>query len=460
MRISIVGTGYVGLVSGVGFSEKGYEVVCVDINREIVTKLNGGVPHFCEPGLDDALRDVVQNGKLRATTDLDAAVKETDVTFIAVGTPDREGRIDLAQVRDAAARIGRALKSKSSFHTVVVKSTVVPGTTDTVVKSIIEESSGLTIGKFGLAMNPEFLREGEALGDVRSPDRIVIGSEDEGSRKRLASLYSAWDADVLHTNSRTAEMIKYANNAFLAAQISISNEIANLCESVTGIDSTEVMKGVKLDHRWSPLDGAGARISPPILAFLKNGCGYGGSCFPKDVQALIAVGRSLGHPMTILEAVHNTNRAQPMRVVAALLEEIGSVSGKKIALFGLSFKPRTDDVRESPSLPVAKALFDAGAKVHGVDPFVRREMLGAFQCVFAGVSNDWTEAARDADAAVFMTAWPQYSDIPPAELLRVMRGDLVVDGRGMLPRERYERECRFVRLGHRSRPVATDGQVG
>lgn len=460
MRISIVGTGYVGLVSGVGFSEKGYEVVCVDINRDIVANLNGGVPHFYEPGLDDALRDVVGKGMLRATTDLVPAVKETDVTFIAVGTPDRDGQIDLSQVRSTAEQIGRAMKAKASFHTVVVKSTVVPGTTDSVVKPILEESSGLKIGRFGLAMNPEFLREGEAVADVRSPDRIVVGSEDVRSRELLASFFSVWNADIFHTNSRTAEMIKYANNAFLAAQISISNEIANLCESVTGIDSSVVLEGVKLDHRWSPKDGAGARIAPPILSFLKNGCGYGGSCFPKDVQALIAVGRSYNTPMTILEAVHNTNRAQPLKVVASLLDAIGSVAGKKIVLFGLSFKPNTDDVRESPSLTVARALFETGAEVHGADPKVRWETLGAFSDVFAGVTNDWREAARDADAAVFLTAWPEYSGIPPAELLRVMRGNLVVDGRGMLHRERYEQACHFVRVGHRSRRVAADGHTG
>lgn len=447
MKISVIGTGYVGLVSAVGFSEKGHRVVCVDRNAEIVAKLNAGSPHFYEPGLADALQKVVHGGLLHARTDVESSVRESDMTFIAVGTPHGAEGIDLSQVRQAASQIGRALKSKGSFHTIVVKSTVVPGTTDSVVGPILQECSGLGKGEFGLAMSPEFLREGQALGDVRFPDRIVIGAEDAISREQLATLYSGWGVDLLFTNARTAEMIKYANNAFLAAQVSLSNEMANLCETIGGIDCQAVLDGVKRDHRWNPISSTGKRVNPPILKYLQNGCGYGGSCFPKDVQALVSVGRSAGSPMKILEAVHTTNVQQPLRVVVVLREGLGNLEEKKIVLFGLSFKPETDDVRESPALVVARALFEAGALVYGVDPKVRCEVLGAWRSAFTDVAGDWRDAVRDADAAVFLTAWPEYCEILPSELLPLMRGDLVIDGRGMLSHEEYQSECRYIRLG-------------
>ncbi|MEF8832923.1 MAG: UDP-glucose/GDP-mannose dehydrogenase family protein, partial [Candidatus Thermoplasmatota archaeon] len=273
MNISIIGTGYVGLVSGVGFAKHGHEVICVDIDEEIVDSINNSVPPIYEEGLEELLEKVVDSGNLSATTDLESAVEKTDITFICVGTPSRkDGSIDTSAIEIAAEDVSEALDEKDEYHIVVVKSTVTPGTTDGMVKPLLE-SKGKTVGEdFGLGMNPEFLREGVALNDFLDPDRIVIGGWDEKSRETIKQVYESFDAPKLVTDIRTAEMIKYTSNALLATKISFANEMSRLCEEV-GIDVYDVMDGVGLDHRIN-------------RDFLNAGPGFGGSCFPKDVKAI------------------------------------------------------------------------------------------------------------------------------------------------------------------------------
>ena len=316
MDISVVGTGYVGLVSGVCLADKGHRVICVDLDEAKVAQINAGQSPIHEDGLDALLQANI-GSRLTATTDLADAVANSSLTIIAVGTPFDGSAIDTSYIEAAAKAIGALLRDKESFHTVVVKSTVVPGTTDEVVLPILEQASGKRAGHdFGVSMNPEFLREGSAIGDFMEPDRIVYGGTDERTFAVLNELYSVFaNVDKIHTTNKTAEMIKYTANSLLATLISFSNEIGNLCTGLGGIDVVDVMKGVHLDKRLSPVLENGERVVPTITTFIEAGCGFGGSCFPKDVKALISHGQKAGQEMNILQSVIDLNHAQPLRLL-------------------------------------------------------------------------------------------------------------------------------------------------
>jgi UDPglucose 6-dehydrogenase len=427
VRISIVGTGYVGLVSGVCLAHVGHDVVGIDLDQDKVAAINAGDCPIHETGLADLLAEVVGT-RFRATADLRAAVADTEVTILAVGTPFGEDRIDLGQIRTAAEQVGAALADVGRYHVVAVKSTVVPGTTEEVVGPALAAASGRRIGEdIGLAMNPEFLREGVAVADFLDPDRIVLGGIDDRTLDVLAEVYAPFDGvPVLRVDPRTAEMVKYASNSLLATLISFSNEIANLSAAV-GTDVEDVLDGVHLDRRLSPVVG-GARISPGILAFLRAGTGFGGSCFPKDVKALVAHGERSDLPMPVLRAVLDVNERQPQVLVDRVLQHLDPTSAR-IAVLGAAFKPGTDDVRSSAAFPVVAALRAAGADVVVHDPVA----LGNFRAARAddGVAytDDLPRALEGADAVVLTTAWPDYEVVP--ELLRG-RDVVVIDGRRML----------------------------
>ena len=411
MKISIIGTGYVGLVTGACLAEKGHQLTCVDINPDRVNALNRAEAPIYEAGLEDLLRKHVGKG-LSATTDLAAAVLNTELTLIAVGTPFNGKEIDLTAVLGAAKQIGAALKQKSSYHLVVVKSTVVPGTTDQHVLPALEASSGKKAGKdFGVGMNPEFLSEGEAVNDFLFPDRIVLGGIDARSTEVLEDLYKPFLADVprLRTNTRTAEMIKYASNSLLAALISFTNELANLGSALGGIDTTEVMRGVHLSQYFRGRNKEGL---PPITSFLKAGCGFGGSCLPKDVSALIAHGQKAGTSMRVLESVIRTNEEQPKRTVALLRKHWANLKGVRVAVLGLSFKPETSDVRESPAFPILRELLDAGAVVKAFDPVARHEAEKAFPEPKVSYCDTLDAALADIDAVIVVTPWKEFRDVP------------------------------------------------
>jgi UDPglucose 6-dehydrogenase len=427
VKVSIVGTGYVGLVSGVSLAHVGHDVVCVDVDADKVDAINAGRSPIHEEGLDRLLHGVLGE-RFRATTDLAGAVRDTQVTILAVGTPFGEDRIDLGQIVAAAEQIGSALADLDRYHVIVVKSTVVPGTTEEVVGPAIERTSGRRLGDdIGLAMNPEFLREGVAVQDFLEPDRIVLGGIDERTLDVLAELYAVFDTTpVLRVDPRTAEMVKYTSNALLANLISFSNEMGNLCAEL-GTDVTEVLQGVHLDRRLSPVVD-GQRIAPGILVYLAAGCGFGGSCFPKDVKALVAHGENAGVSMPLLRAVLDVNEAQPDVVIGRLRHHLDP-AGKRIAVLGAAFKPGTDDVRESPALKVVPALVSAGAQVVVHDPIA----LPNFEQVITDdrviCTSDLEAAVADIDAAVLITSWPEYAALPK---LLAGRDVLVVDGRRML----------------------------
>ena len=406
MNISVIGAGYVGMITGVCFADRGNKVTFIDVDREKVDKINNLLPPIYEEGLEEMLKR--NGGKIDATDDY-ARLPDSDAIFICVGTPSRkDGSINLDYVKEAVRNIGEHMGDKWSV--IVVKSTVLPGTTEGVVIPMLEKITGKKAGiDFGISMNPEFLREGKAVYDFEHPDRIVIGSYDRKSEELLRSLYAPFNAPLLVTTPTTAEMIKYASNSFLATKISFANEIGNLCKKL-GIDTYDVMKGVGMDHRISPY-------------FLNSGAGFGGSCFPKDVRALISAGETMGNDMDILRAVMNVNDRQPIRMIELLEKHLGNLERKKVAVLGLAFKAGTDDVRESRSIPVMEKLMEENAKISAYDPLAMENMKKIFGSIEYCQSAE--DALRDADGCLIMTDWDEFSRLD----FDAMKKAVVIDGR-------------------------------
>jgi len=437
MKVSVIGTGYVGLVSGVCLAEKGHDVVCVDSDQRKVDSIRKGVPPIFERGLEPLLRKHI-GGKLRATTDLRQAVLESELSLIAVGTPFSGTEIDLRFIKEVSRQVGEALRDRTSYHVIVVKSTVVPGTTDSVVLPILEQASGKRASvDFGLGMNPEFLTEGEAVKDFMHPDRIVLGGVDERSVSVLDGLYAGFEnIDKLRTNCKTAEMIKYASNALLATMISFSNEIANLGSALGGIDSVDVMRGVHLSNYLSLTLPDGTRRAPAILSFLAAGCGFGGSCLPKDIKALVAHGRKAGLSMSLLDAVIQVNEHQPERILGLLKKHYPSLRGVRVSVLGLSFRPDTNDMRESPAIPILRALMAQGAQLKAYDPAAVKEAHHLFDGDSVRICDDLVSAISDAQAVILVTRWDEFKKIP--ELLRKQpQPPLFIDGRRMLDKHEF-----------------------
>ena len=410
MNISIVGTGYVGLVTGVCFASLGHNVTCVDIAPERVQNINQGVPPIFEEGLEKMLKETLKNNKLAATTDLKTAVEDSSISFICVGTPSGLlGEIDLQYIEDVGRSIGEYLTSK--YHVVVMKSTVVPGTTEFSLIPLIEANSGKRPGEdFGVVMNPEFLREGTAIQDFLHPDRIVIGGIDERSTETVSELYNNFDSPNFKTSPSTAEMIKYATNSFLATKISFINEIGNICKQLD-IDSYEVAEGLGLDSRVSP-------------SFLRAGIGFGGSCFPKDVKALVGKAKEIYYHPQVLNAALELNETQPLRLIKILENKIGDLKDRNVSVLGLAFKPGTDDMREAPSIKIINKLLKKGAKVHATDPEAIEEAKKIFGNSVRYYKNA-KEAVKKGKIILIVTEWDEYKD----ETL--YSGKIVFDGRNV-----------------------------
>ncbi|KAB1194253.1 nucleotide sugar dehydrogenase [Haloferax sp. MBLA0076] len=420
MELSIIGSGYVGTTIAACFADLGHDVVNVDIDDAIVDSLNAGQAPIHEPGLDE-LVETHAGDRLRATTDYDA-VLDTDATFLALPTPSNDdGSIDLSAMKAAASSLGETLAQKDDAHLVVTKSTVVPTTTVEVIGPRIEEASGKTVGEeFDIAMNPEFLREGTAVEDFLSPDKIVLGAQSERAYEQLDEIFAslverAGDPPVVKTGISEAEMIKYANNAFLASKISLANDLANICKEF-GVDSEEVLDAIGLD----------ARIGS---AFLGAGLGWGGSCFPKDTAAIIAAARARGYEPRLLQAAVDVNDEQPKRMLE-LLEDRFDPEGKRVAVLGLSFKPGTDDVRNSRAILLIDHLLDAGADVVGYDPVATENMRAHFPNIDYATSA--ADALVDADAALVATDWDEFAALDAQ--FDEMRERVVIDGRRIVTR--------------------------
>ncbi len=436
MNVSIIGTGYVGLVSGACFADLGHAVTCVDVDAARVEAVNACRSNLHEPGLDDLLQKHVPTGRLRATTDLPAAVRGSAITLLAVPTPfdAAAGRIDLTFVKRAAGQVAEALRDKRDPHAVAVKSTCVPGTAETVVGPILRKFGAATTG---VGANPEFLSEGSAVEDFLRPDRIVYGG-DERAMEAFDELHAPFDQRlIIRTTAAGAEMVKYASNALLATAISFANEIADLCEATPGTDAAAVMAAV---HRSRYLTVNGTQA--PLARFLEAGCGYGGSCLPKDTKALAAHAASKHISTPLLDAVTAVNESRPARVLAALRRAGLKLDGARVAVLGTAFKPGTSDVRQSPAVPIIRALLDAGAAVTTFDPSANentRRLLGDS----VEVADSLESAVRGADAVIVATAWPEFAALHEV-LDRLAVSPVVYDGRGVLDGGRF---ARFVKIG-------------
>jgi UDPglucose 6-dehydrogenase len=439
MRVAMIGAGYVGLVSGACIADFGHQVVCIDKDTDRVATLQRGEIPIYEPGLQDLVCTNVKEGRLSFAADLTDAVRSADAVFIAVGTPSRrgDGHADLSYVYAAAREIANAL---DGFTVVISKSTVPVGTCDEIERIICEERPDADVA---VVSNPEFLREGAAIHDFKHPDRIVVGTHDERARKVVAEIYrplSLNQAPILYTARRTAELIKYAANAFLATKITFINEIADLCEKV-GADVQEVARGIGLDNR------IGAK-------FLHAGPGFGGSCFPKDVRALIKTAQDYNVPLRILEAVavvNDTRKRAMARKVSAMFS--GLLRGRTVAVLGLTFKPNTDDMREAPSLALITALQDIGARVRAYDP----AGMGQAQALLADVAycENAYDCAEGADALVIATEWEQFRALDLERLRDLMACPVVVDLRNVYRPEEMQRQGFAYACVGRSLPAPT-----
>lgn len=438
MEIAIVGTGYVGLVSGTCFSEMGVNVTCVDINEVKIKKLQEGIMPIYEPGLEDLVIKNVKAGRLHFTTDITSCLDDVSVIFSAVGTPpDEDGSADLKYVLEVARTVGRHIKK----HVVLVTKSTVPVGTARKVRAAVQEEldkRGVSI-EFDVASNPEFLKEGAAIKDFMAPDRVVVGVESERARTLMEKLYRPFTLNgypILIMDVPSAEMTKYAANAMLATRISFINDIANLCERI-GANVDNVRKGMGSDSR------IGSR-------FLYAGCGYGGSCFPKDVKALLHTGIENGYHMRVIEAVESVNEEQKNIVFDKLLTAFnGDLKGKTIALWGLSFKPETDDMREAPALVVIDKLLEAGAMINVFDPIAMDETKRRIGEVVT-YCKDMYEAVIDADAIALMTEWKQFRMPSWAIIHKAMKSHVVIDGRNIYDgKELKELGFTYSRIGQK-----------
>jgi len=430
-RISIVGLGRVGLATGVAFAKLGHEVACYEVDASKVDAVRGGRSPYREKILGEELRKVLKKGNFRATDNAGDALVGSECYFICVGTPPLDdGSMDTRFMTDASKGVGRAIKGRKDFPVITVKSTVVPGTTEKLVAPMLAKESGLSHDAFGLCMNPEFLREGTALEDTLKPDRIIIGSNEKRPGDVLEQVYSRFESVKWRCDIKTAEMVKYATNSFLATKVTFANEIANVCASF-GLDSDKVLEGIGLDSRINP-------------KFLVPGAGFGGPCLPKDMKAIISASKSLGYKPLLLEAVLEFNERQAARVVDMLERELSSLDGKRIALLGLAFKAETDDVRDSRALPIIHELLRRGATIVAHDPAATIAAFGTDLAVkqVSGIRD----ALENVDGCIIQTSWREYKELDKEDFA-MMKHQIIVDGRRTLDGKKLPKGVIYRRIG-------------
>lgn len=426
-KVAIIGCGFVGLSLSVFLAARGIKVIGVDIDQEKVKQLNSGKPTFFEQNLQERLKEGL-NKELEFSTDILNSVKNSDIIFICVGTPSNtDGTINLDFVKEAIEQVGRSIKDSKKEAIIVVKSTVVPTTTNKIIKPILENSSAKKVGKdLGLVMNPEFLREGSAIHDTENPHLIVIGSNEDKYAKNMRvfyqKLYEQNMPEIIQTNIETAEMIKYANNAFLATKISFINTIANICQKIPGTDVNIIAKAIGKDPRIGPL-------------FLHAGPGYGGSCFPKDVSALINFSKNIGYDPILINATKRVNDLQVEKVLELIENQLGKISGKTISVLGLSFKKDTDDIRESISIKILSKILEKGGKIVAHDPMAIKNASEIFkgQVKF---QLKIEECVKDSDCCVIMTDWDEYKKLEPT-FFKSMKELKIIDARRILDLEKF-----------------------
>ncbi|WCM62493.1 UDP-glucose dehydrogenase family protein [Paenibacillus polymyxa] len=418
MKLAVIGTGYVGLVSGVCFAQKGNEVICVDLEQHKIDMLNRAESPIYEPGIEELIALNLEAGRLEFTSDLADAVRRSDIVILAVGTPSlANGEANLSYIEQAAADVGKAM---NGYKIIMTKSTVPVGTNEK-IKDVLARHTSLS---FDIVSAPEFLREGSAINDTLHPDRIIIGLDNTGLRETMVTLHQVFTDKIYVTDIRSAEMIKYASNAFLATKISFINEIANICEKV-GADVTCVADGMGMDKRIGS-------------SFLQAGIGYGGSCFPKDTNALIQIAGNVDYEFKLLKSVVEVNTDQRFMIVSKLRESLGQLNGVSIGIWGLAFKPNTDDIREAPALEIVETLIQAGAIVKLYDPIAMdkfKEHVDHPNIVWCSSPQ---QAAEGSDAVCLLTDWEEFKKVDLVQLASILRKPVLIDGRNVFAEEQIQ----------------------
>lgn len=419
MKLAVIGTGYVGLVSGVCFAHKGNEVICVDLEQYKIDMLNRAESPIYEPGIEELISLNREAGRLEFTSDLADAVRRSDIVILAVGTPSlANGEANLSYIEQAAADVGKAM---NGYKIIMTKSTVPVGTNEK-IKDVVAAHTNLS---FDIVSAPEFLREGSAINDTLHPDRVIIGLDNAGLRETMVTLHQVFTDKIYVTDIRSAEMIKYASNAFLATKISFINEIANICEKV-GADVTCVAEGMGMDKRIGS-------------SFLQAGIGYGGSCFPKDTNALIQIAGNVDYEFKLLKSVVEVNTDQRFMIVSKLRESLGQLHGVPIGIWGLAFKPNTDDIREAPALEIVETLIQAGAVLKLYDPIAMDKFMERVDHPNIVWCSSPQQAAEGSDAVCLLTDWEEFKKVDLVQLSSVLRNPVLIDGRNVFTAEQIQR---------------------
>jgi UDPglucose 6-dehydrogenase/GDP-mannose 6-dehydrogenase len=438
MKIGIIGCGYVGLTTGICLSSIGHTIHLYDIDHNKLKTIKEKKMPFFELGLEELLIKNLEKENLKVDESLEEFIKNTDCCFVCVGTPsNNSGTIDLQYIESCIKNIVESLKQrKKEKYLIIIRSTIVPSTTRNKVLPIL--TKGLE-NSFQLAVVPEFLREGKALSDFMNPDKIVIGSLDIETNNLVKSIFNFFEnkAEFIQTNLETAEMIKYTNNAFLATLISFSNEVANISEEISGVDSFEVMNALIADKRITTTIN-NQKIIPGISEYLSPGCGFGGSCFPKDVNAIVGYASSIGAKTPLLDAVLSVNNERSDKIISLSKKILSSFNDKKIAVLGLAFKPDTDDMRSSPAIEVIKKLQALNCEINAYDPKVNEDSLNSMGISGINITENIESCLNDVDLAILLTKWEEFSKINGAFLKKHMKKSRIIDGRGFLDKSKFE----------------------
>lgn len=451
MKVGIIGCGYVGLVTGVGFALKGHKVTSVEIDKSRVGQLTKGIVPFHEPGVQKGLKSVLKQGNIRISSSMDD-IADCEVILICVQTPPQpDGVINLQILESATRNLVSVLEQSPRLRTVVVRSTVIPGTTDKLVAPILQGNSSALAKKTAIAFNPEFLREGSALQDFLNPDRIVIGTKSGMAKKMLKKLFLPFKASIVWTTPSTAELAKYASNTLLATLISFSNEIARVCERTPDTDVEDVLGVVHRDRRFSFPEGKGS-LTAGILSYLKAGCGFGGSCLPKDLSALIAYARSVDQETPLLQAVATVNVGQSLRIIDMVSKALGGLEKRKVAVLGVAFKGGTDDLRESPGLRIVDALLSKQAQVFIYDPLVKPVALEGYKNKRVTIASKLMEALQYADACIVTSNSPEFKALRRWMKQEKNNHKVIIDGRRIL-KVSGDLESNYYAIGRARKPV-------
>ena len=447
MNLAVIGAGYVGLTTAICLASQNHRITIFDIDDEKIKQIQNKKLPFFENGLQEILENVISSNNLMPVTNLNELVQNTDGCFICVGTPTKDNSIDLTQIVSSVESLADAInENNKKNYQIIVRSTVIPNTSRNTILPILNER--LSKNGFGLSVVPEFLREGNALNDFMNPDKIVIGNFDENAVLFVKEIFKNFEdkCQFVETNLESAELIKYTNNAFFSMLISFSNEIANISEKIPGVDPYKILNALVLDKRITSIVND-KKVTPNLASYLIPGCGFGGSCFPKDVQAILDYATKQETQTPLLKAILNINAERPNKMVSLSAKILGDLKDKKISILGLTFKPDTNDLRSSPALDAIEILLKKGAKIFAFDPILKSESNSIKSLQNCTICTTIEDALKDSDIAMIFTKWPEFKSIDSRFLKQFMKNPILIDGRGFLDKEKFDAGS-YYKIGH------------